>query len=152
MSHEDTASAEKTSFWKTLPGIATAIAGLLGGIAALLTALIATGVIGPPLAQRDTGEPAMSPREAVERLHSAWIADDRAAALDVASEGAVTELFETIAVADRGGERFLGCRARVTHHACSYRASGDRSFVIELLVTGNPAHGYVISSASIPRF
>lgn len=42
MSNEET----KPSFWKTLPGIITAIAALLGAIATLFTTLYTSGVIG----------------------------------------------------------------------------------------------------------
>lgn len=38
--------SEETSFWKTAPGVLTALSGLLGSIAALLTALYTTGFIG----------------------------------------------------------------------------------------------------------
>ena len=42
-----TDSGNKSSFWSSLPGISTALAGLIGAVAALLTALYTVGVIGP---------------------------------------------------------------------------------------------------------
>lgn len=38
--------SEETSFWKTAPGVITAISGLFGSIAALVTALYGAGFIG----------------------------------------------------------------------------------------------------------
>src|SRR5580658_4549329 len=37
----------KQSFWSTIPGILTAISGVLGAVAALIVALVSVGVIGP---------------------------------------------------------------------------------------------------------
>ena len=38
--------SEGESFWKTLPGILTGLAGLVGAVAALTTALYTAGIIG----------------------------------------------------------------------------------------------------------
>ena len=38
--------AEPKSFWSTVPGLLTAIGGIIAAIAALLTALVSAGVIG----------------------------------------------------------------------------------------------------------
>lgn len=39
--------AERRSFWTTFPGILTAVGGLIGAVAALITALSATGIFSP---------------------------------------------------------------------------------------------------------
>ena len=39
---------QKSSFWSTLPGILTALGGLLAGVAGLVTALYTAGIIGTP--------------------------------------------------------------------------------------------------------
>ena len=41
------ATSGSTSFWKTVPGILTAVGGFLTAVAALIGALAAAGVIGP---------------------------------------------------------------------------------------------------------
>jgi hypothetical protein len=51
------------SFWSTLPGVLTAVGGIIAGTAALLTALVSAGVVGgkptppPPLAVTATAVP-----------------------------------------------------------------------------------------------
>ena len=50
------------SFWSTLPGVLTAVGGIIAGTAALLTALVSAGVLGDkptatpvPVVDRDGG-------------------------------------------------------------------------------------------------
>lgn len=45
--HPPSTPAEKRSFWSTLPGIMTAVGGVIGAIAALITALASAGVFSP---------------------------------------------------------------------------------------------------------
>ncbi len=54
--------SEKKSFWTTLPGIVTAIGGLLAAIASLLGVLYQTGIFG---ARTPVGEPPISAAEII---------------------------------------------------------------------------------------
>jgi hypothetical protein len=47
----------RKSFWETVPGILTAIGGTIGAVAALLTALYTTGIIGNRGAPANTPSP-----------------------------------------------------------------------------------------------
>ena len=55
---------DKKSFWGTLPGILTGVAGLIGAIVVLFTALIQFGIINIPSAPDPTTEPSTEPAEA----------------------------------------------------------------------------------------
>lgn len=55
--------SEKKSFWMTLPGVLTALGGLIGAIAALITALYTAGVL-----QRKPQETSVAPVEKVMEL------------------------------------------------------------------------------------
>jgi hypothetical protein len=59
------ATSGSTSFWKTAPGIITAVAGFLTAVAALVGSLAAVGVIGPtsspPTTTTSTGTSSSTP-------------------------------------------------------------------------------------------
>ena len=77
------------SFWTTLPGVLTAVGGLIAGIAALLTALVSAGALGgrptpipapiavataPPTAGAFVPEPTYDPRHHAPHVNHGCLA------------------------------------------------------------------------------
>ena len=86
------------SFWSTLPGVLTAVGGLIAGAAALLTALVSAGVLG--------NKPTSSPVPVV-------VATAPPTATAFVPEPTVT----TRAITPQRDRRFLAQRCAVGYHA-----------------------------------
>lgn len=122
-------SGHRPSFWRTAPGILTAIGGLLGASAALITILVTLGVFGSGgETTQDQPRPSLSSaRDAAEYLFQAWVQNDRSDALTVADGHVVEELF-IVPLSGRGREVLRGCQKENRFYRCTYsRKSGFRA-------------------------
>jgi hypothetical protein len=94
-------------------------------------------------------EPRISdPAEAARRLFDAWQAGDRQRALQVATSGAVGELF---ALDRRPRPRFTACRSEPPRFRCRYAISDANGvFFVDMLVAGGASAGYRVVDIAAP--
>jgi hypothetical protein len=96
-----------------------------------------------------TTEPRISdPAEAAKRLFDAWQAGDRQRALQVATPGAVSELF---ALDRRPRPRFTTCRSELPRFRCHYAIpTANGVFFVDMLVAGGASAGYRVVDIAAP--
>lgn len=82
-----------------------------------------------------------NPEDAAKRFYDAWKKDDRAAALSVASETAVKELFKN---SGKGSKmEFMGCEKEGKGSRCSYYYEGGG---LHMLVDSDSSVSYQVKS------
>ena len=97
-------------------------------------------ITNPPTTIAESPAGAATPDDAALTLHDHWVAGDSASALETATQQAINELF-----AHPGNPLdFQGCIREGSRHTCFFYYEGGG---LNMIVTGSPADGYLVTKA-----